>query len=183
MMAMSLWRRTLGVSGKRFTVQHCGSVCNGSSNRNETCIWNELSSEYRILRTMAGKAGKTKAKKAAAKVAAEAAEAAAFNFGEMMNQAVPVKERQRPKLTGDQLDDRARKVKEWSRYRIKEEHNVYKRLSELSRHRDAALDELKQLDIKLYYKAIEVDETLWPLHFPVATHTPSKPSTAEDETI
>lgn len=45
---------------------------------------------------------------------------------------------------------------------------------ELTAARDNALAELKMVDMNLYTEAITVDETLFPITFPVVTDTPPK---------
>ena len=88
--------------------------------------------------------------------------------------AVPSRPRQNPKVSEEDLNERAASVKAWSRYRVNQERVNNKRMLELAAARDNALEELKGIDMKLYTEAITVDETLFPITFPVITDTPPK---------
>ena len=88
--------------------------------------------------------------------------------------AVPNPPRKNPALAEADLDERAAAVKTWSRYRVKQERANSKRMLELTAARDNALAELKLIDMNLYTEAITVDETLFPITFPVITDTPPK---------
>ena len=95
-------------------------------------------------------------------------------YDQMKAFAVPNRPRQNPSLTESDLDERAAAVKSWSRYRVKQERENSKRMLELTAARDNALAELKMVDMNLYTEAITVDETLFPITFPVVTDTPPK---------
>eukprot|EP00040_Diaphanoeca_grandis_P003965 m.26557 g.26557 ORF g.26557 m.26557 type:complete len:159 (-) comp15442_c1_seq1:67-543(-) len=91
---------------------------------------------------------------------------------ELQDLVYPPRPRKSKPFTEKQLNERALQAKNWQRYNIREEHKFFSRMCTLAKSRDAALDELQRLNMQLYVQAITVDETRWPLNFPIPTDTP-----------
>ncbi|EGD75031.1 hypothetical protein PTSG_07256 [Salpingoeca rosetta] len=89
--------------------------------------------------------------------------------------ARPPVARKRPELTREELDRRAKLVKEWSKHCQRHENRVMKRMSQAVKARDRALFALADIDEELLYKACMPDSSRWPLKASKPLATPPIP--------
>ena len=101
----------------------------------------------------------------------EAADGRQAYFDDIVKSIVPVQVRKIKKSPAE-LEARSILSKEYTRFKMYEEHQIMKRLDTVKKCRDNTLTELKLLDENLYKEAIEPDITLWPINFIPIMETP-----------
>lgn len=64
-------------------------------------------------------------------------------------------------------------TKDWARFRMAEHNSFVRRVLDITKARDEAMEELEQLDPHLYAKACEKETSRFPLHVKEPMETPS----------
>ena len=80
--------------------------------------------------------------------------------------------RELSKISEEEKERRILLLKEWSRYRNRQQREELRKLQEVISSRELALRELKKVSEWHYEEAIKTDEELFPLHLTGPTETP-----------